>query len=70
MSTAKKSLKAIKAPDEDDIQLEMLKAINNFGVYWLTCVFQVAWKTGEVPKQWQTSMLIPIHKKRRQEEMH
>ena len=37
----------------------MLKVMNNFGVR----VFQVAWKTGEVPKQWQTSMLIPIQKK-------
>ena len=38
--------------------------MNNFGVRWLTRVFQVAWKTDEVPKQWQTSVLIPIHKKR------
>ena len=41
----------------------MLKAMNNFGVHWLTHVYQVAWKTGEVSKQWETSMLIPIHKK-------
>ena len=43
----------------------MLKAINNFGVCWLwqTCVCQVVSKTGEVPKQWHTSVLITIHKK-------
>ena len=41
----------------------MLKAMNKFGVRWLTGVFQVAWKTGEVPKQWQTSVFIFIHKK-------
>ena len=41
----------------------MLKAMNNFGVCWLICVFQVAWKTDEVTKEWQTSVLIPIHKK-------
>ena len=41
----------------------MLKAMNNFGVGWQTRVCQVALKTGEVPKQWQTSMLIPICKK-------
>ena len=63
MSTAIKSLKAGKAPDEDDIRPEMLKAMNNFEVHWLTYVCQVSWKTGEVPKQWQTSVLIPIHKK-------
>ena len=44
----------------------MLKAINNFGVRWVTRVCQVAWKTSEVPKQWQASVLIPIYKKRRQ----
>ena len=38
----------------------MLKVMYNFGVYWLTRVFQVAWKTGEVPKQWQTNVLIPV----------
>ena len=42
----------------------MLKAMNNFGLRWLTRVCQVAWKTGEVRKQWQTSVLIPIDKKR------
>ena len=63
VSTGIKSLKAGKAPGEDDIRPEMLKAMNNFGVCWLTRVCQVAWKTGEVPKQWQTSVLIPIHKK-------
>ena len=41
----------------------MLKAINNFGVRLLTCVFQVACKTGEVPKNCQASVLISIHKK-------
>ena len=40
----------------------MLKAMNNFGVCWLTRVFQISRKTGEVPKQWPTSVLIPIHK--------
>ena len=63
MSTAIKSLKAGKAPGEDDIRAEMLKAMNYFGVCWLIHVCQVAWKTSEVSKQWQTSVLISIHKK-------
>ena len=62
VSTAIKPLKTGKALGEDGIRPEMLKTMNNFGVCWLTRVFQVAWKAREVPKQWQSSALIPIHK--------
>ena len=51
MSRAIKSLKADKTSGEDDIRAEILKPMNNCGVRWLTCKFQIAWKTGEVPKQ-------------------
>ena len=37
--------------------------MNGYGVRWLTRVCQVACKTGQAPKQWQTSVVIPIHKK-------
>ena len=63
VNAAIKSLKAGKAPGVDDIRPEMLKTLNGVGVRWLTRVCQVAWKTGKAPKQWQTSVLIPIHKK-------
>ena len=32
-------------------------------VGWLTRVCKVACRTGQAPKQWQTSVIIPIHKK-------
>ena len=41
----------------------MLKVMNKFVIHWLTRVRQVAWKTDEVPMQWQTTVLTPIHKK-------
>ena len=41
----------------------MLKAMNIYGVRWLTRVCKVACRTGQEPKQWQTSVIIPIHKK-------
>ena len=59
VSTAIKSLKAGKAPGEDDIRPENVKGYKQLWVRWLTRVCQVPWKTGEVPKQWQTSVLIP-----------
>ena len=41
----------------------MFKAMNNFGVCLLTCVFQVVRKTGVILKPWQASIFILIHKK-------
>ena len=58
-----KSLKTGKAPGEDDNRPEMLKAMNTYGVRWLTRVCKVACSTGQALKQLQTSVIIPIHKK-------
>ena len=58
-----KSLKTGKAPGEDDVRPEMLKAINIYDVVWQTRICKVACRTGLTPKQWQTSVIIPIHKK-------
>ena len=41
----------------------MLKVLNAKGVLWLTRVFQVAWKLGKAPRDWQTVTIIPIFKK-------
>ena len=56
-----KSFRTRKAPCEDDIRPEMLKAMNVYGVRWLTRVCQVACRTGQTPKQRQTSVVISIH---------
>ena len=63
VNTVIKSLKTGKAPGEDDIRPEMLKAMNIYGVRWLTRVCKVAGRTELAPKQWQTSVIIPIYKK-------
>ena len=48
----------------ENIKPETLKAVNMYGVRCLTRVCKVACRTGQAPKQWQTSVIIPIHKKR------
>ena len=57
MNAVIKSLKTEKAHGEDDIRPEMLKAMNMRGVRWLTCIRKVACRTGQAPKQWQTSVI-------------
>ena len=63
MNAVIKSLKTGKAPGEDDIRPEILKAMNIHDVRWLTRVCKVACRTEQAPKQWQTSVITPIHKK-------
>ena len=58
----RKSLKTGKAPGEDDMKPEMLKAMNVYGVRWFTRGFQVACRTGQAPTQWQTNVVIPKKK--------
>ena len=41
----------------------MLKALTGEGILWLTRVYQVAWKFGKTPRDWQTGVIIPIFKK-------
>ena len=59
-----KGKKSGKAAGEDEIRPEMLKALTGEGILWLTRVCQVAWKFGKTPRDWQTSVIIPILRKK------
>lgn len=48
-----------KAASADE--LEMLNALDKFGVMWLTPFFNVAWKSGAV--DWETDIVAPIFQK-------
>ena len=58
-----RELKSGKVADEDEIRPEMLKALNGEGMRWLTRACQVALKLEKTSKDWQTGVIIPIHKK-------
>ena len=47
----------------DEIRPEMLKALDNVGLLWLTRLYNVAWGSGTVPMEWQTGVVVPIFKK-------
>ena len=68
VEAAIKSLKPGKAAGVDEIRPEMLKTLGKGGLRWLTRVFEVAWKTGRVPLDWQTGVVVPIFKKGDQRE--
>ena len=67
-AAAMQGLKSRKAAGEDEIQLEILKTLNGEGVRWLTRVCQAVWKLKTIPKNWHTSVIIPIYKKSNQKE--
>ncbi len=47
----------------DEIRPEMLKALDIFGLSWLTHLFSDAWRSGKMPVDWQTGVVVLIFKK-------
>ena len=41
----------------------MLKALGVEGLSWLTHLINIVWKSGAVPKEWQTRVVVPLFKK-------
>ena len=41
-----------KAPEVDEIVLEMLRTLDIVGLPWFTCLFSFAWMSGTVPLDW------------------
>ena len=50
------TIKGIKS----GIRPEMLKALTEEEILWLTGVYHVAWKFFKTPRDWQTNVIIPI----------
>ena len=63
VATATKGIKSGKAAGEDEIRPQMLKALTEEGILWLTRLCQVAGKFGKTSRDWQTGVIIPIFKK-------
>uniref|UniRef100_A0A3P9I175 Reverse transcriptase domain-containing protein n=1 Tax=Oryzias latipes TaxID=8090 RepID=A0A3P9I175_ORYLA len=52
-----------KAPGVDEVRPEHLKSLDAVGVSWLTRLCSVAWRSGTVPLDWQTGVVVPLFKK-------
>jgi len=55
LETAIKALKAKKSPGSD--------GINKFFLHKLLNFLNVCWIYGDIPEEWRTAIVIPIHKK-------
>ena len=56
-------LKRGKAAGVCGIQGEMVKAGGDTVVRWLHLIFNMVWKTGKAPEDWQKAVIVAIHKK-------
>uniref|UniRef100_A0A3Q3T275 Reverse transcriptase domain-containing protein n=1 Tax=Mastacembelus armatus TaxID=205130 RepID=A0A3Q3T275_9TELE len=52
-----------KAPGVDEIRPEYLKSLDVVGLSWLTRLCNIAWRSGTVPLDWQTGVVVPLFKK-------
>ncbi|KAK3558768.1 hypothetical protein QTP86_028769 [Hemibagrus guttatus] len=52
-----------KAPGVDEIRPEYLKSLDVVGLSWLTRLCNIAWRSGTVPLDWATGVVVPIFKK-------
>ena len=56
-------LRSGRAPGSDGISLEMLNLGGEESIRWLKSIFDSIWETELVPEDWQSQLLIPLHKK-------
>ncbi|KAK3517314.1 hypothetical protein QTP70_002959 [Hemibagrus guttatus] len=47
----------------DDIRPEYLKSLDVVGLSWLTRLCNIAWRSGTVPLDWATGVVVPLFKK-------
>ena len=61
--TAISELRAGKAPGPDGVSLEMLSLGGEVTIRWLKSIFDTIWATESVSEDWQSQILVPLHKK-------
>ena len=58
-----KKMKKGKAAGEDGIPVELIQAAGCVAVEWLLEIFNEAYKTERIPREWQEGLVCPIFKK-------
>ncbi|KAK3569195.1 hypothetical protein QTP86_026474, partial [Hemibagrus guttatus] len=52
-----------KAPGMDEIRPEYLKSLDVVGLSWLTSLCNIVWRSGTVPLDWATGVVVHLFKK-------
>jgi len=61
--TTIKTLKSIKSPGSDGINNELYKHAPQSFLHKFLKFLNVCWIYGDIPNEWRTAVVIPIHKK-------
>ncbi|GFU26082.1 RNA-directed DNA polymerase from mobile element jockey [Trichonephila clavipes] len=62
LSYALQNLDTIKSPGSDSIPGHFLSHLGILGRERLLYICNLSWKTGKLPRQWKSAIVIPIHK--------
>ncbi len=55
-------IKCGKAAGIEGITPEMVKHGGDAVVEWMTMIFDLAWRQGELPDEWKKAVIVPLHK--------
>ena len=59
-----KKMKAGKATGPSDTSIELIKALDEYGIGWITELMQTIFRDGKMPDDWRKSTIIPIFKRK------
>jgi len=60
---SRKELKNFKSPGIDNIPEELIKAVETALIKELHKLINAIWRKKELPKEWKTSIIVPVYKK-------
>ena len=55
-------MKTRKTVGPDEIPIEVWKCLGEFGIKWLTKLFNKIWQSNKIPDEWRKSTLVPLYK--------
>ncbi|KAK9053900.1 hypothetical protein SSX86_024975 [Deinandra increscens subsp. villosa] len=62
VKTALRKMGRAKAVGPDNIPIEVWKCLGEDGFQWLTTLFNTIFRSGRMPDQWRTSVIVPLYK--------